>query len=118
MSAPAPYEIRIDPGTVPDLRERLERARWPDQPQGQAWELGTDLAYTRGLCDYWRSDYDFSRLERLNELGSERWEGVHFLRLNPNVDGDPVVLLHGWPSGPIEYERAAELLAAAGREAF
>ena len=28
----------------------------------------------------------------------------------------PVVLLHGWPSGPIEYEAAARLLLAAGRE--
>jgi pimeloyl-ACP methyl ester carboxylesterase len=28
------------------------------------------------------------------------------------------VLLHGWPSGPIEYETAARLLADAGREVF
>jgi pimeloyl-ACP methyl ester carboxylesterase len=45
---------------------------------------------------------------------------MHFLRVDPESpgDADPLVLLHGWPSGPIEYERAASLLAEAGRSAI
>ena len=112
-----PFAIGVPDEAIADLRERLARARWPEQPAG-GWALGTDLAYARELCEHWRLDYDFSRLERLNELGSSRRDGLHFLRLGPEAAGEssPLVLLHGWPSGPIEYEPAARLLAEGGRD--
>jgi pimeloyl-ACP methyl ester carboxylesterase len=120
--APERFEIRFSGKAAEDLRERLGRARWPQQPSSPegAWELGADLAYARELCDHWRDRYDPSRLERLNSLGSTRWDGIHFLRFVPTAaaTGPPVVLLHGWPSGPIEYEAAAKLLAEGGREAI
>jgi pimeloyl-ACP methyl ester carboxylesterase len=121
MSGVESYEVRVTEPTVADLRERLGRTRWPDQPTGEGWTLGTELPYARELCEHWDGSYDFSRLERLNSLGSARHEGIHFLRLRPDgadAKEPPVVLLHGWPSGPIEYERAAQLLADAGREAI
>ena len=112
-----PYPIEIADEAIADLRERLERTRWPEQPPDEGWELGTDLAYARELCEHWRERYEMKRLERLSELGSSRWDGLHFLRLGPEGSprGLPVVLLHGWPSGPIEYEPAAGLLADGGR---
>lgn len=97
-----------------ELRRRLAETRWPDQPQG-GWELGTDLDAARRVCAHWAEAYDFSRLDRLDRLGSARWDGIHFLRFGSG-GGVPVVMLHGWPSGPIEYEAAGGLLAAAGRE--
>jgi len=117
VSGPDGYEITVAESTIADLRDRLARTRWPEQPAGHGWDLGTDLAYARELCEHWASGYDFARLERLNELGSFRWEGLHFLRAEGGDSGLPIVLLHGWPSGPIEYERAARLLASVGRTA-
>ena len=112
------FEIRVPAELVSDLRERLDRTRWPSQPPGDGWELGADLGYTRELCDHWAEGYDFSRLERLSSLGSRRWDGIHFFRFEAegSSPGLPVVLLHGWPSGPIEYERAARLIADGGRQ--
>jgi pimeloyl-ACP methyl ester carboxylesterase len=120
VSQPEPFEISVGEGAVSDLRDRLGRTNWPDQPEGHGWELGSDLGYARGLCEHWTERYDFSRLGRLNEMGSARWEGIQFLRVDPDTPGggEPVVLLHGWPSGPIEYERAASLLAETGRSAI
>src|SRR5262249_53088997 len=111
------YESTVAESAIADLRDRLARTRWPEQPAGHGWDLGTDLAYARELCEHWASGYDFARLERLNELGSFRWEGLHFLQAEGGDGGLPLVLLHGWPSGPLEYERAARLLASAGRTA-
>jgi pimeloyl-ACP methyl ester carboxylesterase len=110
--------ISIEAEAVSDLRERLGRTRWPPQPGDEGWALGTDLAYARELCLHWSDGYDFARLERLNELGSSSWDGIHFLRMSPGGEaaGPPVVLIHGWPSGPIEYEAAAGLLVEGGRE--
>jgi pimeloyl-ACP methyl ester carboxylesterase len=97
-----------------ELRRRLAATQWPAQP-GEGWSLGTDLGAAQRVCDHWAEAYDFDRLERLSELGSSSWDGIHFLRFGSG-GGIPVVLLHGWPSGPIEYEAAGGLLAAAGRE--
>jgi pimeloyl-ACP methyl ester carboxylesterase len=113
-----PHRIEIGDEAIADLRGRLAAARWPEQPSDLGWGLGTDLEYARELCRHWREAYDFHRLERLNELGSSRWDGLHFLRLQPDSPSElpPLVLLHGWPSGPIEYETAARLLADGGRD--
>ncbi len=116
MSGTEPHPVEVGDASVTDLRERLARAEWPEQPGELGWELGTDIGAARLVCSHWADGYDFARLERLNEIGSYAWEGIHFLRAGEGGGEDPVVLLHGWPSGPIEYEPAARLLLEAGRE--
>ncbi len=115
------FEIEVPDEVVTDLRERLERTRLPEQPE-EGWALGTDIGYARELCEHWRTAYDFTRLTRLNALASRRWDGIHFLEAEPTPGHEasevPLVLLHGWPSGPLEYVRAAELLAEAGHRAI
>ena len=36
-----------------DLRERLERTRWPEREPVDDWSQGVPLGYMRELCDYW-----------------------------------------------------------------
>ena len=117
MSGAEPFPVEFGQERVADLRRRLDSARWPDQPVSRGWALGTDLRVTERVCRHWASGYDFARLQRLQELGSSTWDGIHFLMLG-EPSGEPVVLLHGWPSGPIEYEAAARLLAQTGRQAI
>jgi Epoxide hydrolase N terminus len=45
--APTPFTIRIPDATLTDLRERLDRARWPDELPGAGWQYGADLTYLR-----------------------------------------------------------------------
>ncbi len=113
-----PFEVRVPEKVVDDLRERLGSARWPEQPHGDGWALGADLAYARELCEHWRDGYDFARLERLNKMESLRWDGMQAFRAGPpeKPEAPPVVLLHGWPSGPIEYEPVVGPIVAAGRQ--
>ena len=101
-----------------DLRERLARTRWPEQPEGLGWELGIDVAYLRDLCEHWARDYDFERLERAlgAEAGGRRWRGVHFLHLEGAGGRLPIMLVHGWPGGVIEFRKLAPLLLDAGHD--
>ncbi len=56
---PTPFTIRIPDATLADLRERLDRVRWPDEIPGAGWQYGTDLTYLRQLVEYWRTQYDW-----------------------------------------------------------
>ena len=52
-----------------DLRERLMRARLPDEPEGVGWQLGMNQAYLKQLIEYWRDEFDWRAQERrLNEI--------------------------------------------------
>ncbi len=77
-----------------------------------------DLAYLRELCDHWAGAYDWHRLERaLNGFDNWRWDGIHFIwERAPEPVGPPVVLIHGWPGGVIEFSALIPLLVAAGRD--
>jgi pimeloyl-ACP methyl ester carboxylesterase len=111
------YEISVDETALEDMRARLRNTRWPDQPAGEGWELGADIAYLRELCDHWASEYDWRRLEgRLNELPNHRWEGIHFIWQRAGGGGLPVILVHGWPGGPIEFLELMPMLVAAGHD--
>ena len=114
------FRPRIEPEVVDDLRERLAHTRWPSQPGEPGWELGVDLVYLRELCHHWASDYDFTRLERvLEEHSNKRWNGVHFLHARATTDAPhalPIMLVHGWPGGVIEFSKLIPLLTAAGHD--
>jgi pimeloyl-ACP methyl ester carboxylesterase len=112
------FEIALDIDAIDQLHERLDRARWPGQPAGEEWALGTDLAYLRELCEHWRSAYDPGRLEsRLNALPNHRWNGIHLIWARAEDGGGlPVVLIHGWPGGPIEFLELIPLLVEAGHD--
>jgi pimeloyl-ACP methyl ester carboxylesterase len=123
--APQPYEIAVQEATLADLRERLARTRWPSQPAGLGWEMGADFDYLRALCDYWASAYDWRQIEQaLNGLSNWTWDGIHFIWERAERDDRgvaapqrlPVILIHGWPGGPIEFLELIPRLVAAGHD--
>ena len=125
MSEPEPYEIAIGEAVLDDLRERLHRTRWPEQPAGTGWAHGGDYAYLRSLCDHWAGTYDWRQIERaLNGLSNWRWNGLHLIweraRLDPRgiaaAERLPILLIHGWPGAPIEFLDLAAALVAAGHD--
>ena len=100
-----------------DLRKRLRRTRWPDQPRADGWNLGVDVAYLRELCEHWAERYDWRVFEkRLNRLSNLRWNGIHLIREQSPEGGLPVMLIHGWPGGPIEFCELIPRIAAAGHD--
>ncbi len=99
-----PFRIQISDEVLADLRQRLERTRWPDAVEDAGWDYGSDLETIRSLCDYWRDHYDWRVHERrLNELPQYRVRlsglGIHFVHAR-GVGSDPLplVVTHGWPS--------------------
>ena len=46
-----------------DLRERLSKVRWPDEPPLEPWSSGTSVAYLKQLVAYWRDQFDWRAQE-------------------------------------------------------
>lgn len=122
MAEPQPYEVAVAEEVLADLRERLGRTRRSPAPQGAGWDFGIDLDYLGGLCEFWRDEYDWRAIEReLNGFSNWTWDGLHFIweRAERTPDGGtamPVMLIHGWPGGPIEFLDLIPLLVEAGHD--
>lgn len=112
MSAAAavePFRVEVPEADLEDLRERLARTRWPRPAPVPDWSQGIPVDYLREICEYWRTEYDWRRVEeRLNALPQFRTEidgvGIYFIHLrSPEPDATPLVMSHGWPGSVLEF---------------
>lgn len=104
-----PFEVRVDDATLVDLRERLERTRFPDQIEGTGWDYGVPIDYLRDLVGYWRDTYDWrAQEERLNQLNhfttTIDGQSIHFVHeQSPHPGALPLLMTHGWPGSVVEF---------------
>src|SRR5262249_13247428 len=67
------FRVHVPEEVLADLRARLQRARIPEGMPGQGWSQGTDPAYLRELCAYWRDTFDWRAAEeKLNRFDQYR----------------------------------------------
>jgi pimeloyl-ACP methyl ester carboxylesterase len=104
-----PFRIGIPETELADLRQRLQRVRWPEPEPVTDWSQGVPLAYLQELCRYWADGYDWRATEaRLNALpqfltGIDGLD-IHFLHVrSPHPGALPLILTHGWPGSIIEF---------------
>jgi hypothetical protein len=62
---PRPLTIQVPDAVLADLRQWLDRVRWPDEIPEAGWDDGTDLAYVQDHVAYWREAYDWRTHEAL-----------------------------------------------------
>lgn len=108
-TTPEPFCINVADSVLADLRERLERVRWPGEVPNSAWDYGTNLAYMKVLIDYWRTRYDWRAHERqLNHwqqfrvtIDGQRLHYIHERGKGPKPF--PLIITHGWPGSIAEF---------------
>jgi len=112
-----PFRVDVPEDVLRDLRDRLERTRWPDEVEGAGWDYGANLAYQRELTTYWRERFDWRAQERaINRFAQHYTEvdgiGIHFIHeRGKGPDPLPIVLSHGWPGSFFEMHKLIPLLA-------
>jgi len=110
-STVVPFRIQVPESVLTDLKQRLARARFADEFTGADWNYGTNLAYLQELVTYWRDKYDWRVHERrLNQFDQFKTtiDGVevHFVHQRSKApNATPLLLLNGWPSSIVEYEK-------------
>ena len=98
-----PFSISVPEAALTDLRERLQKTRWPHDFANANWEYGTNLAYLKELVDYWIHQYDWRKHEReMNTFSHYKTTienvPIHFIH-EPGKGPKPIplILSHGWP---------------------
>ncbi len=119
---PKPFTLDVPDATLTDLKQRLERVRWPDQPpHGSAWQFGTDLTYLQQLVGYWKDSFDWRQQEaKLNAFPQFKAEAggidVHFIHIQGNGPNPmPLLLSHGWPGSVWEFNKLLPMLTDPAR---
>ncbi len=103
--------IEVPEEVLDDLRRRLAAARFPDQIPGSGWDYGTDGAYLRELCGYWRDKFDWRAQEALLNRFEHYHTNIdgqklHFVHARSQVPGAlPLVITHGWPGSIFEFSK-------------
>jgi epoxide hydrolase len=109
--AVVPFRIQVPDGVLADLKRRLGQARFADELTDSGWDYGTNLAYLKTLVEYWRDKYDWRAQEkRLNAFDQFKTNidgvDIHFIhQRSKNPNAMPILLLNGWPSSIVEYEK-------------
>jgi epoxide hydrolase len=64
--------VEVSDEALNDLRDRLDRARWPGEVPGAGWSRGVPpLGYLKELATYWRDGFDWRKQEAaLNQVPS------------------------------------------------
>ena len=108
-ASPTPFQANVDDTVLDDLRDRLGRARFPDELEDAGWAYGTQRAYLQELCDYWRDGFDWRAAEaHLNAFNQFTLpiDGIdlHFIhQRSPHEDATPLIISHGWPGSVFEF---------------
>lgn len=104
-----PFKIHVPEAALEDLKKRLADTRWPDKETVGDWSQGVPLVKAQALVEYWRTRYDWRRVERaLNARPQFRTQldgiGVHFIHVrSKHADALPIIITHGWPGSVIEF---------------
>ena len=104
-----PFRIDIPQEQLDDLRDRLDRTRWPAALPGDDWDTGVPISWLRELADHWRTGFDWRAAEsQLNTFPQFttviEGQRIHFLHIrSPHPDAFPLVLTHGWPGSVVEF---------------
>ncbi len=119
-----PYTVCVSPFVIEDLRERLGRARWPDEIAGSGWEYGTNLTYLKELCTHWGHGFDWKEQEELlngfHHFHAEVEDfDLHFIHeKGKGTRRIPILLIHGWPDSFVRFLKLIPLLTAGPAEGF
>ena len=110
------FRLHVPDAAIADLKERLGRTRWPDEPPLESWTTGSSLAYMKTLAAYWREGFDWRAAEaQLNAFPqfTVPVQGIdlHFIHApGKRPDAMPLLLSHGWPGSVFEFLKIIPLL--------
>jgi pimeloyl-ACP methyl ester carboxylesterase len=110
------FTVPFSQSLVEDLRDRLQRTRWPDEISDSGWAFGFDRQFLIDLCSYWKDEFDWkAQLDRISAFHHYRYQAnegkIHFIHERGKGPCPmPLIVTHGWPGSFTEMLRLIPLL--------
>lgn len=109
VSSATPYQLSIGDAQLKELKDRLVRTRWPDEPDAQPWSTGVDSTWMRRVAQHWSTTFDWATQQsKLNafpqftaDIGGSRIHWIEVRGKGPNPI--PLLIMHGWPGSIFEF---------------
>lgn len=111
-----PFHINVPEQVLVDLRERIQRTRWPDEITNSGWTYGANLSYMKELAEYWLTRFDWRKIENEinaypNFIADIDGYKIHFLHIKgTRKKSIPLIITHGWPGSFLEMMKLIPLL--------
>jgi pimeloyl-ACP methyl ester carboxylesterase len=121
MTTPVSFRLSVPDAMLADLKDRLARTRWPDEPPIEPWSTGTSVAYLKELVEYWREVFDWRAQEaKLNAFRQFKVPisgiDLHFIHeQGRGLKPMPLLLSHGWPGSVFEFYKLIPMLTDPAR---
>jgi epoxide hydrolase len=115
-----PFRIDVTHDVLDDLHDRIARKRWPEEPAGAGWSMGTDRSFMQRLADHWLDGYDWRAQEAaLNEhpqfIADVDGTDLHFVHVRgTGPDPIPLLLIHSFPDSFYRFQKVIPLLTDPG----
>jgi pimeloyl-ACP methyl ester carboxylesterase len=112
-----PFNVFVEDALLEDLRDRLDRTRWPVAPAAEPWRYGASLEYVQRVVRYWSEEFDWRKSESaINRFDNYHAQvdglDIHFiLEQGSGRNPKPLIITHGWPGSIIEFFGVIEPLA-------
>jgi pimeloyl-ACP methyl ester carboxylesterase len=110
------FTVPFSQSSVEDLRDRLQRTRWPDEISDSDWAFGFDRHFLIDLCSYWKDEFDWkAQLDRISAFNHYRYQAnegkIHFIHERGKGPSPmPLIVTHGWPGSFAEMLKIIPLL--------
>ncbi|KAK3711060.1 hypothetical protein LTR37_009847 [Vermiconidia calcicola] len=117
---PRPYTIDVNQSFIEDIRQKASSFRPSLDIRQPAWTDGPPSSKVMSLARYWAEEYDWAAVQsRINAEfdhymmtvpapgeGYNSTLDIHFIhQRSPREDAIPMLMLHGWPSTSLEWEK-------------
>jgi epoxide hydrolase len=116
-TAHTPFTVTVPQAAIDDLKDRLERTRFPAAVPGESWDRGTPGDYLRSMVEAWKA-FDWRAVEaRLSQhpqfLTEIDGQTFHYLHVrSPRPDATPLLLVHTYPGSVLDFLDLIEPLSA------
>ncbi|KAI0440577.1 microsomal epoxide hydrolase [Xylaria telfairii] len=113
MSSIKSFKIAIPDSELADLKDRLLRPRYQDEPKDVGRERGVPLADVKRIAKYWATTFNWRKAESalnqfpqfMTDIAAAGFDPVtvHFVHVKSTAKGAmPLMFVHGWPGSFLE----------------
>ncbi|CAK0786968.1 hypothetical protein CVIRNUC_010182 [Coccomyxa viridis] len=112
--------VHVAEEDIADLKQRLNKTRWPDELEGVDWDYGVPKAYIKELAHYWETSFDWRQAESMiNTFANYEMDvngiALHFVHeRSSDPNAIPLIFSHGWPGSFIEAFKIIKKLTNPG----